>query len=280
MKWQPIVYEVDLPFGQAQGKTLLLDIVRPKMSPPTRMPAIISIHGGGWRGGRKRPQQSAFLAQRGFFTVSITYRLSQEAPFPACLSDCKAAVRWLRANADRYHLDPERIGVWGHSAGAHLAALLGTTGDLPLLEGASGSPGYSSRVQAVAVFAVPADFLLPTGGWLNAPAVRELFAGTPEQRAEAMRLASPLTHLHGDVTPFLIVHGVSDTVIPIEQGRRLYEALSQRGCQVTFVPVRGKGHHFSLLFPLLNPISRMLLAFFERHLRGTEGESVSHLTSP
>ena len=108
-----------------------------------------------------------FLAAHGFATISASVRLSQQAPFPAQLHDAKAIIRWLRANAQSYSIDPEHIGVWGSSASGHLASLLGLTADYPLLEGNSGSPGYSSQVQAVMTICAPSDFLLPGGEMIN-----------------------------------------------------------------------------------------------------------------
>jgi len=113
------------------------------------MPAVIEIHGGAFTEGEPDVVRNRLLAENGFFTASIQYRLSQEATFPAQIHDSKAAVRWVRAHADEYHIDTSRVGVWGTSAGGHLAALVGTSGDVPKLEGDGGSAGYSSAVQAV-----------------------------------------------------------------------------------------------------------------------------------
>lgn len=274
---QPAVVEADIPFGEADGRPLLLDIVRPAERPPAPRPAIVHIHGGGWMEGSKGPGWNWFLAARGFFVVSISYRLSHEATFPACLHDCKAGVRWLRANADRYGLDPARVGVWGHSAGGHLAALLGVTENIPALEGNSGSLGHSSRVQAVVALSPPADFLRTGGRMINdadSPVTR-LFGGMVHERAELMRLAGPVNHVRGDAPPFLIVHGERDDVVPIEQAHRLHEALSRAGGEVAFVPLAGVGHDFGMLIrpddPALSPTSRTILDFFDRHLRGCAG---------
>lgn len=274
---QSVVVEADIPFGEAAGKPLLLDIVRPRDRPATPAPAVVYIHGGGWMGGGKGPGRNRFLAERGFFTVSINYRLSQEATFPAQLEDAKAAIRWLRAVADRHGLDPERIGVWGHSAGGHLAALLGVTGDRPALEGASGSPGHSSRVRAVGVLSGPTDFL-QMGGRHEAPDSPEsrLVGGPIRERLDVVRQANPISYVPSDGAPpppFLIVHGERDETVPLGQGQLLHEALSRAGAEATFVPLAGVGHDFGALVgpagPDLSPTRRLLLDFFDRHLRGS-----------
>jgi acetyl esterase/lipase len=193
------------------------------------------------------PTGNPILAAHGFATVSASVRLSQQAPFPAQLHDAKAIIRWLRANAQRYLIDPEHIGVWGTSASGHLASLLGLTTDHLLLEGNSGSPGYSSQVQAVMAICAPSDFLTPGGELLNdAPLphpVTQLFGGTVQEQEEMMRLASPLTHVRSDAPPFLIVHGTRDETVPFEQGQRLSEALQAAGVEVTFVPLQDVYHN-------------------------------------
>ena len=148
--------ERDLPYKRIGGETLTLDLYRPeKISGP--LPVIIWIHGGGWNRGRKERCPAVALVDDGFAVASVDYRLSSVAPFPAQIQDCKAAVRWLRANASTYHLDPDNVGVWGNSAGGHLAALLGTSGGVSELEGDGDNMQYSSRVQAVCDVAGPVD---------------------------------------------------------------------------------------------------------------------------
>lgn len=138
-----------------------MDIARPTSQSTDLLPAVVDIHGGGWAEGERGVSTDSILPNNGFFYCSIDYRLSGEAPFPAQIHDCKAAVRWLRANAERLRIDPERIGVWGNSAGGHLAELLGTSAGVAELEGRSGTPGVPSHVQAVAGFVAPTWFLDP-----------------------------------------------------------------------------------------------------------------------
>jgi acetyl esterase/lipase len=165
-----IVVEENLTYGKGGDTELKLDLARPQGEGP--FPAIVFIHGGGWyQGGRQAYRtQIEQAAARGYVAATISYRLMQfdqenretttAAPiFPAQIHDAKAAVRWLRANAKKYTLDPERIGVWGSSAGGHLGALLGTSGDVEELEGSGGNLDQSSRVQAVVDWYGPTDFL-------------------------------------------------------------------------------------------------------------------------
>jgi len=153
----------DLVFGKADGIELTLDLYLPS-NPIRSVPLIIYIHGGGWRGLDKSwcPYPMRFLTLE-YAVASINYRLAPDATFPAQLHDCKAAVRWLRAHAEDFHFLGDRIGVWGDSAGGHLAAMLGVTGKRPELEGNCGTPGVSSQVQAVCDWFGPTDLVSIAG---------------------------------------------------------------------------------------------------------------------
>jgi acetyl esterase/lipase len=276
----PLTFIPDVRYGAADGKPLLLDVIAPQGQPGPPRPAVIWLHGFGWFAGTRRDHleisMCTFLAAHGFFTASIEYRLSGEATFPAQLHDVKAAIRWLRANAATYHIDPQHIGIWGGSAGGHLAALAGLTGDVPALEGGSGSPGYSSRVQAVAVASAPADFLRPGGAMSNDAdgPVAWLFGGTVEEKGELMRLASPITHVSRDAAPFLIAHGTLDETVPFEQGEWLYQALVRAGCVAEFIPIEGVYHNWLTSIQGLPRredtwrLGPLALPFFEKQLRG------------
>ena len=152
--------------------------------------------------------------------ASINYRLSQHAVFPAQIEDCKAAIRWLRANAAKYHLDPDHIGVWGASAGGHLVAMLGTTGGVKELEGKGGNLDQSSRVQCVVDWFGPTD-LATMGGSHDNPASpdRQLIGGPVQENKEKARKASPLTYVSKDSAPFLIMHGDKDNMVPLQPER-------------------------------------------------------------
>ena len=206
--------------------------------------------------------------------MSVTYRLSRFASFSAQIHDAKAAVRWLRAHASEYQINPDCIGVWGDSAGGHLAALLGVTADLPDLEGDCGSAGYSSRVQAVVACCASYDFLTPGGQVINdAPSpVTHLFGGTVSEREDLMRKASPLSHVRPGAPPFHIVHGTRDETVPFEQAEHFTQALKAAGTPVEFLPLEGAYHNLCQeeLLPWTDTpweeLGWKALAFFQRHL--------------
>ena len=223
----------DLVYKRVNSAVLTLDLYCPeKVSGP--LPVIVWIHGGAWRRGGKRKCPAVALVPDGYAVASIDYRLSGTAPFPAQIEDCKAAVRWLRANAAKYNLDADRIGAWGMSAGGHLAALLGTSGGVPELEGSGDNMQYSSRVQAVCDVAGPADLPALTNVGPKAMAAIEALLGGPLEKDQAKALAaSPMHYVSKDDPPFLIVHGEGDRVIPVEQSQRFYEELRKAGVNAT-----------------------------------------------
>jgi acetyl esterase/lipase len=216
------------------------------------------------------------LAGAGYGVLRVNYRLSDAARFPAQLHDVKAAVRWVRANADELGVDPDRIGVWGHSAGAHLAALVGTTGDLPELEGESGTPGVSSRVQAVIALSPATDFLEIPEGWPFVEprrATEKLVGGPLEERTELVRLANPIAHIRPDAPPFWIVHGEADGVVPVQQGIKLYDELVAAGVDAQLEVLPDADHWFAsasrgvTTADELQRIGASAIAFFDRYLR-------------
>jgi acetyl esterase/lipase len=211
---------------------------------------------------------------KGYAVASINYRLSQHTAFPAQINDCKAAIRWLRANAKTYNLDPERIGVWGASAGGHLAALMGTSGGVEDLEGKGGDADQSSRVQAVVDFFGPTDFLqmdahAVPGARLkhdspDSPESR-LIGGAIQENVEKVGRANPIKYVTKDAPPFLIVHGEQDPLVPCHQSELLYEALKQARCDVTFYKIAGAGHG-SAEFNT-DMVRAAVQAFFDKHLK-------------
>lgn len=275
----PNVEEIrDIVFGTGEGRPLRLNIARPKPLPKEPMPIIVFIHGGAWISGDYRGPQNYPLAAQGYFTVNIEYRLSSEAIFPAQIKDCKAAIRWLRANAEEYNINPERIGVWGTSAGGHLAALLGTSGDTPELEGKGGSPSFSSRVQAVTDLFGPTDFNKMSSHekpWREEPNSPEcrLVGGPLHERADLVKMANPITYITPDDPPFLIIHGEKDQVVPFNQSELLYGALMEAGVEATLIKVENGDHGFrpnppgAIVKPNLQEIMQIMMGFFDRHLK-------------
>lgn len=260
----------DLEYAKTPQKTLRLDLFVPeKIVAP--VPVIVWIHGGAWRAGNKTNSPALPFAAKGYAVASIIYRFSQEAIFPAQVHDCKAAIRWLRAHAAEYKLDAGKIGVWGSSAGGHLAALLGTTGGVKELEGELGNPEFSSRVQAVCDWFGPSDFLkmneqAGTGGKMNhdAPDSPEskLIGGAIQQNKEKAAKASPLSYVTQDDAPFLMMHGDLDPLVPLAQSQMLRDVLDKAGVAATLHVVKGAGHGFDGDENL-----KKVESFFEQHLK-------------
>lgn len=235
-------------FAEVDDHPLRLNIVRPLDASASPRPVVIWIHGGGWREGRHTDGLEWWccpaMASAGFVAASIEYRLTEEARFPAQIHDVKAAIRWARVNAARFGGDPDRIGLWGHSAGGHLAALAGLTGDRPELEGDLGPAGVSSRVQAVVPASPPTDFsqedfvVDPEAS----PFVVDLLGGVSPAQQDIMRVASPVTYAAPDAPPFLVIHGVADELVPVEQGDRLVRALETAGASVVYERLDGADH--------------------------------------
>jgi acetyl esterase/lipase len=209
------------------------------------------------------------VASGNYVGVSVGYRLTDVAIWPAQIHDCKAAIRWVRANADKYKIDAEHIGATGSSAGGHLVSLLGTSGGVKELEGDNGSPGYSSRVGCVVDLCGPSDFphFLEQPGHGGQSAVVGLFGGPPSEHLEAAKAASPITWVSADDPPFMVVHGSDDTVVPPAQGESFAAALEKAGVPVIYIRMEGAGH--SLGGPEL---IKRVHAFFERELRGEKVE--------
>lgn len=269
----------DVVFARVDGHDLKLDLAVPRAGGDgpadagraqagRRVPLVIWIHGGGWQGGSKEGSPAVFLLREGFAVASISYRLTDVATFPAQIHDCKAAVRFLRANAEQYGIDPQHIGVWGASAGGHLAALLGVTGDDAQFEGKVGEHlDVSSRVQAVCDWFGPTIFdaknvPLAFGG---NPMVVKLLGGTIDQKRELARMASPALHVTGDAAPFLIVHGDKDNLVPLFQSTIMAQWLEQAGVESKLVVLPNAGHGGP---PFVEAARRdEIVAFFSKHLK-------------
>lgn len=245
----------DLEYVPGGGHQRSLDLYVPERKADAKLPLVIWIHGGAWRSGDKTGDQALWLLREGFATASINYRPSGEAHFPAQIEDCKAAVRYLRSRAKEFGIDPDRIGVWGSSAGGHLAALLGTTGGVRELEGNPDNPEISSRVQAVCDFFGPSDLLTLSAQSSADTAVQhddpgspasQLIGGPLQQNVEKAKAASPLTYVTPDDPPFLIVHGDDDRYVPVSQSWELQGMLLKTGVKSTIHVIKAGGHgdHF------------------------------------
>lgn len=236
-------------YASPGGRDLSLDVYLPN-GMPGPYPVVLYIHGGGWSGGTRKNPPVERLVRHGYAVASIDYRLSGEATFPAQIHDCKAAVRWLRANARRHRLRADRIVVWGGSAGGHLAALLGASGGIKELEGSFGNLNQSSRVQGVIDFFGPTDFnrlngsrKKPRDDGGNSPEER-LVGGRLSEKADSVRMANPITYVSKDDPPYLILHGADDDVVPPNQSVLLHEALQASAVSSSYHLIPNRGHGF------------------------------------
>jgi acetyl esterase/lipase len=263
---QEITIQENIPYESVNGTDVRLDVFEPAHTGSgATFPAVVLIHGGGWTSFDKSTMRrmGEFLARSGFAAFSVDYRLFQgsENRWPAQLDDVQRAVRWIRANASKYSVNPERIGSFGHSAGAQLAALLGME-DTRDNSDASLAP-YSSRVEAVVDVSGPTDFT--TDRHADSDNFMASFLGVPYSQDPAVwRNASPAFHVSKSDAPFLIMHGTQDDNVPIAQAQELYDKLRSVNVPVTFIKV-DDAHTFR------RPQARERLAtetlsFFNRYL--------------
>jgi len=235
-------------------------------------PLLVWIHGGGWRAGSRKSVSTLAFVEAGFAMASVSYRLSPVAEFPAQSHDIKGAIRFLRANADKYSYDASRIGVLGVSAGAHLAALVGVTNGHEQLEGnIGGNLDYSSDVQAIVSYFGASnltsilDQSTPFGLNIRVSALDTLFGGSPEDKPELAKLASPKFHVDAADPPLLLLHGDQDPQMPINQTHELHGAYKHLGLDVDFEVVHGSGHGGPGFFD--EPRTAMVKSFLDKQLR-------------
>ena len=210
---ESVTFEPGIEYTNPDNQHLKLDLARPRIGNGP-FPAILCIHGGGFRAGNRESYDGLCLrlAEHGYVAVTITYRLAPKYPFPAAIHDTKAAVRWLRANAAKYKIDPERIGVTGGSAGGHLAQFLAVTSDVKEFEGDGGNPEQSSKVACVVNYYGPSDFTKSYGKSVDAAEVLPLFLGGNLETARPLHIgvASPLSWVTPNAAPTLCIHGTDD----------------------------------------------------------------------
>lgn len=266
----PVPDSVDLrtgiAYGTGGGQPLLLDLATPKVPAAQPRPAIVFIHGGGWSGSDRTNGHRIILllASQGFVAASIDYRLSGVAPFPAQLEDSKCAVRYLRAHAKEYGVDPQRIGAAGGSAGGHLAALVGLMPKSAGLEGSGGGASEESSVSAVCDLYGVSDLTALVSECKLTGGVQKLMRATPKEKPELYRQASPLAQVRAGAPPFYLAHGDKDETVPLSQSQRLAEALQKVGTEATVRVIPGMGHgSISTLPP---EVLTDVVAFFQKHL--------------
>ncbi len=264
---EEVQFDTGLEYSRPEGVSLQLNMARPK-NPKGPLPCILCIHGGGFRAGKRESYDNLVrtLAGEGFAAVTISYRLAPQYRFPAAVHDTKAAVRWLRANATRYGIDPQRIGVTGGSAGGHLAQFLGVTGDVKEFEGEGGNPGVSSRVNCVVNVYGPSDFTKSYGKSVDAAEVLPLFlGGNLETALQAHIRSSPLNWVSPNAAPTLCIHGTEDKYVAHEQAVWLVERLKHCGVEAELLTLQGAGHGFK--GKDAETADRALVAFFNRRLK-------------
>jgi acetyl esterase/lipase len=256
-------FAADVAYVENGHERQKLDIAFSREARPR--PLLVWIHGGAYMGGDKGENHAIWedLMALGYAVATINYRLSSDARWPAQITDCKAAIRYLRARADEYHLDPGRIAVWGSSAGGHLAALVGTSGGEKSFDNGE-HLDQSSAVSCVVDLFGPADFeTMPQFTSPDSPEAR-LWGRPTSEALELARTASPLTHLSRDTPPILILHGDADGVVHVSQSRQFEAAMKKAGAPGELVVLPGVGHsHVEVWIQKRD----LILGFFERHLR-------------
>ncbi len=240
-----IMYK-DIEFAQLGDVSLKLDLYCLEDRPKEPLPLIVWIHGGGFRTGDKEPCPAVDFIRHGFVIASINYRLSDMASFPAQVHDCKAAIRFLRGNADKYGVDPARIGVWGSSAGGHLASLLGTTSKVKALVGVVGSfNDESSDVQAACVSCGPTDFSKRSYTQKRLKHIEKYLGGDLKTNTYTVILANPASWVTPVCPPFLIIHGIEDEIVEYSQSLILYDKLKKCMVDAELVSLEDTGHVIS-----------------------------------
>lgn len=248
-----------------EDRAELADLYRPA-DDSVRHPAVVIIHGGGWTGGKRDAAREinigTTLAEHGYVCLSIDYLLadpnSDRLCWPQNLHDCKTAVRWLRANADRLSIDADHIGAIGGSAGGHLTAMLAVTGPECGLDPAGPYGEHSCRIQCAVDLYGPIDLL----SWKDVAALKKTRAEAPD----LYKQFTVLTHLDPTDPPFLILHGTADTTVPVEQSTLFAEALKKHGIEHDLMIIDGAPHTFHLQ-PKQKDLRPTVLQFFDRHLK-------------
>lgn len=271
-----VIVEEDIVYCSPGGQELKLDMARPAGDGP--FPAIVFIHGGGWYLGDRSAYRDSIqeAAKRGYVAATVSYRLmrfdakqkdtTRATPiFPAQVHDVKAAVRWLRANAAKYHIDPERIGATGASAGGHLSLMLGLTDEHAKLEGEGGHPEQSSRIQAVVNVFGPTEMASAQKKSTLHFLFRLFLDGTPEEAAETYKAASPLTYVSSDDPPVLTLQGDLDPIVPVDQATKLDEAMKAVGAMHKLNIYEGQKHGFTGHYRQQEHVD--MWDFFDKHLK-------------
>ena len=265
-----VLFEKNIEYSNPDDQHLQLNMARPKEGTGP-FPAVICIHGGGFRAGTRESFNGLCLqlAERGYVAVTVSYRLAPKYQFPAAVYDVKAAVRWMRANAEKYQIDPDRIGTTGGSAGGHLAQFLGVTSGVKKFEGDGGNAEYSSSVKCVVNFYGPSDFTKSYDASVDAKDVLPLFlGGNLEQERHRHIESSPLYWVTPEAAPTLFVHGTKDAYVAHEQAGWIVERMKAADVEATLMTIEDGDHGFRTSSPeVKQQIEKARFEFFEKHLK-------------
>jgi acetyl esterase/lipase len=262
-----VEFQPDITYAMVGGEPLKLNLSRPKTADPkTPLPCILVIHGGAWRGGHRNGHNDITwnCASKGYVSATLSYRLCPKHPFPAQVQDVKAAVRFLRANSDKYGLDPKRIGAMGFSAGAHLSMMLGTMDKEDGLDDVGEYTDQSSKVQAVVAFFGPTDFTLPYPD-VTKPLIKDFLNGDPAEIPHIAKRASPITYVTPGDAAMLLYQGTKDPLVPHEQAIAMTEALTKAGVPGRVELLIGAGHGWGT--GELNRTAEGTFEFFQEKLK-------------
>ena len=264
---EKVVWETGIEYSNPDDTHLQLNLARPKTGEGP-FPAVLCIHGGGFRAGKRESYDALCLklAERGYVAATITYRLAPQHKFPAAVHDTKAAVRWLRGNAGKYKITKDKIGVTGGSAGGHLAQFLAVTAGVPQFEGTGGNAGESSSVACVVNVYGPSDFTKSYGKSVDAHEVLPLWFGGDLTTARALHVqGSPLYWVTPNAAPTLCIHGTDDKYVAREQAVWLVDKLNAAGVEAELLTLPGAGHGFKGADA--EKAEAALFAFFDKHLK-------------
>ena len=261
-----ILFERDLVYGKGGDEELKLNLGRPK-EPSGPTACVVLIHGGGWAAGDRKAHdpQVQELARKGYVAATVGYRFAPKHQFPAQIEDVKCAIRFLRANAEKYSIDKDRIGAVGFSAGAHLSMLLGTMDKEDGCEGEGGNPDQPSKVNAVVAWFGPTDLTTPDWPDRSGKLIVQFCGGTKQEKLDVYKKASPLTYVNAGDAPTLLIHGTKDVLVPWTQATYMADALTKAGVYGRVDLIVGANHGWG--GDELKRTADETWAFFEQFLR-------------
>jgi acetyl esterase/lipase len=267
-----VAFEREIVYGTGAGEELKLNLARPQNANGA-LPCIVVIHGGAWRAGNKaqHDRQTWEFAQRGYVSATVGYRFCPKYRFPAQVEDVKCAVRFLRANADKFGIDPNRFGAVGFSAGAHLSMMLGVMGKDDGLEGDGGCSDQPSQVQAVVSYFGPTDLLADDIPDVSKPLLSEFVGGSQSEKQDECKRASPITYVSSGDSPMLLFQGTKDPLVPHTQAFKMIDALTAKGVPGRAEIILGAGHGWG--GKDLERTVAETFAFFDEQLRSKPAAS-------